>query len=282
MSTIVAGIPGAENARRSVSSVTLGLVQMRFLPATAAIMGFLAVLPTAALAQNGAHGVPPAPLAAMLDCPPSGRAATGARVGPAKGLAICKLEAADKSRALFAIDAALDAGGYQVWDNEDTGTSGAVRVLETKPYDGTASLDPASYAAPAPLRGARLAKGVKRSARYDVAEGRHTARGVIALRATPAMTGRKLTDLRDGEVFDVLARVSGTGWLLAGRDGVGIGYVPETVAWPIYASGGAYIDTDSRPLCRVFEAHINPQAGGAETRRYTACQGADGTWLLRS
>lgn len=255
---------------------------MRFPPATAAILGFLALLPTAALAQNGARPAPPAPLSAMLDCPPSGKAAAGARVGHGKGLAVCKLQATDKSRALTAIDAALDAGGYQVWDNEATGTSGAVRVLETKPYDGKTSLDPASYAAPAPLRGARLAKGVKRSAHYDVAEGRHTARAVIALRATPAVTGRKLADLKGGEDFDVLARVSGTGWLLAARDGVGIGYVPETVAWPIYASPGVYIDTDSRPLCRVFEAHVNPQDGEAETRRYTACQGADGTWLLRS
>ena len=252
---------------------------MRFLPATAAILGVLAVLPTAALAQNGARPAPPAPLSAMLDCPPSGKSAAGARVGRARGLAACKLQAADKHRALAAIDTALDAGGYQVWDNEQTGTSGAVRVLETKPYDGKTSLDPASYAAPAPLRGARLAKGVKRSAHYDVAEGRHTARGVIALRATPAMSGRKLAELKSGEAFDVLARVSGTGWLLAARDGVGIGYVPETVAWPIYASPGAYIDTDSRPLCRVFEAHINPQGADAETRRYTACQGADGEWL---
>lgn len=271
-----------ENARTSLSILSLGPVQMRFLPATAAILGLLVLLPTAALAQNGARSVPPAPLSAMLDCPPTGKAATGARVGHAKGLAVCKLESTDKSRALAALDAALDAGGYQVWDNETTGTSGAVRVLETKPYDGKASLDPASYAAPAPLRGARLAKGVKRSAHYDVADGRHTAHGVIALRATPALAGRKLADLKDGEDFDVLARVSGTGWLLASRAGVGIGYVPETVAWPIYASGGAYIDADSRPLCRVFEAHINPQEGPAETRRYTACQGADGTWLLRS
>ncbi|MES2341126.1 MAG: hypothetical protein V4597_05570 [Pseudomonadota bacterium] len=257
---------------------------MRLSPAAAAILTLVSVLPTAALAQNGAHGARPSALSAMLICPvsdPAKAAVAGVRVGKAKGYAVCKLQDADRDRALVAIDAALDQGGYQVWDNEQTGTSGAVRVLDTKPYDGKASLDPASYAAPAPLRGARLASGVKRAPRYDVAEGQHTAKGAIALRAAPAATGRKLAELKDGEHFDVLARVSGTGWLLAGRDGVGLGYVPETVAWPIYASRGAYIDADSRPLCRIFEVHFNPQGGPVETRRHTACQGADGQWLLR-
>ncbi|WP_312161336.1 glycine zipper 2TM domain-containing protein [Phenylobacterium sp.] len=81
-----------------------------------------------------------------------------------------------------------------------------------------------------------------------------------------------------GQGFDALARVSGTPWLLAGRDGMAIGYVSDTVVRP--SGGDQYAGGNS--VCRTFDQTIRTQGGAPETSRHTACKGADGQWVVQS
>jgi hypothetical protein len=49
----------------------------------------------------------------------------------------------------------------------------------------------------------------------------HTA----SLRAAPDYASRRLGKLHRGEQFESMAQVRNSGWVLVGRDGVGLGYV---------------------------------------------------------
>lgn len=127
------------------------------------------------------------------------------------------------------------------------------------------------------MSGLRLASGVDLAQGYDGAGGRYQARTTANLRGSPSTSSLIVGKLRPGEQFDALARVHGVNWLLAGREGVGVGYVSETVVRPV---GG--VAKAGGPVCRTFDQTIRTKGGAPETQRYTACKDPNGEWVVQS
>ena len=193
----------------------------------------------------------------------------GAAAGAATGSYIgCRMQRSDQAKAQAATQYALDRGGSQSWTNPETGASGDVRVISTSNGGG---------GQPVSLSGLRFANGVEPAGSFEAASGRYTARNTANIRGTPSTSGQVVGRLSAGQSFDALARVSGTQWLLAGRDGKAIGYVSDTVVRA--ANGGQYAGNS---VCRTFDQTIRTQNGAPQTDRYTACKGADGQWVVQS
>lgn len=192
-------------------------------------------------------------------------AVVGAAVGAAAGSYIgCRMQRSDQKKAERAAQEALDRNRDTRWSNSATGTSGETRLISTLPNGE-----------PVSLSGLRMASGVELQPSYDGASGRYTAPRTANLRGGPSTSSPIVGKLQPGEGIDALARVRGSNWLLAGRDGVAIGYVSETVVRP----SGA---TASGPVCRTFDQTIQTRDGSPETQRYTACKGADGQWVVQA
>lgn len=195
----------------------------------------------------------------------------GAAAGAAAGSYIgCRMQRTDQQKAQAAAQYALDRGGSQSWSNPETGASGDVRVISTSTGGG-------GRGQPVSLSGLRFASGVEPASSYESASGPYTAPKTVNIRARPTTSSPVVGRLAGGQSFDALARVSGTPWLLAGRDGMAIGYVSDTVVRP---SGGQYAGGNS--VCRTFDQTIRTQSGAPETSRHTACKGADGQWVVQS
>jgi surface antigen len=182
------------------------------------------------------------------------------------------LQVCDQQRAQAATERALNSGQNATWTNPESGASGRVTMVSSRPYDN-------DYNQPASMNGVRFAQGVEPQGPYLGASGRYEANNRVNLRATPSNDGRVINQLQPGESIDALARVRGypSDWLLAGRNGVAIGYVSETVVSPLtrtYSSGGGQ-------MCRTFDQTLTTGQGETETNRYTACQTANGEWVVQ-
>lgn len=256
-------------------------------PAIAAIAALAVSLPVATPAAAGGN-----PLSSIFKCESSGKkqeggaviggvvgglvgskvakndtigAVVGAAVGAAAGSYIgCRMQRSDQKKAELAAREALDRNRDTRWSNSTTGASGETRLVSTLPNGE-----------PVSMSGLRLASGVELQPNYDGASGRYTAPRTANLRGGPSTSSPIVGKLQPGEGIDALARVRGSNWLLAGRDGLAIGYVSETVVRP----SGA---TASGPVCRTFDQTIRTGDGAPETQRYTACKGADGQWVVQA
>jgi surface antigen len=199
----------------------------------------------------------------------------GAAVGAAAGSYIgCRMQVGDQQRAEAATREALDNGQNASWNNPETGASGRVTMVSSRPYD-------ASFNEPASLSGVRFAQGVEPQGPYTGASGRYRAPNRVNLRGTPSSEGRVVGQLGAGETFEALARVRAypSDWLLAGRNGVAIGYVSDAVVEPqtrSYSSNGG-----RGQMCRTFDQSVTTGSGETETNRYTACQTATGEWVVQ-
>ena len=189
----------------------------------------------------------------------------GAALGAAAGSYIgCRMQKSDQLKAEAAARDALNANRNASWSNPETGASGSVRMVSTK-----------SSAPPVSMGGLRLASGVDLAPGYEAAGGRYQARSAANLRGGPSVGAPVVGKLRPGEEIDALARVQGGGWLLAGRNGVGVGYVAESLVDP---AGG--LMQASGPVCRTFDQTLQARDGAPETQRYTACRNPDGEWVV--
>jgi surface antigen len=185
----------------------------------------------------------------------------GAALGAAAGSYIgCRMQRSDQRKAEQAAQDALNRNRNTSWTNAETGASGDVRMIST------------SSGEPVSMSGLRLASGVDLAQAYDGAGGRYRARSAANLRGSPSTTAPIVGKLRPGEEIDALARVQGSNWLLAGRDGIGVGYVSGTV---VNAVGG-------QSVCRTFDQTLRTKDGDPDTQRYTACKGANGEWVVQS
>jgi surface antigen len=195
-------------------------------------------------------------------------AALGAGLGAAAGSWVgCKLQRDDQTRMAQATEQALAYGQPQTWENPNTGASGRV------------SLAPDSYGgspyAPADLSGLRLASGVQLASAYEPSAPQYAVTTTTSVRAAPSTRSGVTGRLRRGERFQALGRVRGRAWILVGQNGLGVGYVPTSVARPVsgygYASGAG-------GDCRVVEQTVNTRDYGADTQRYRACRARNGEW----
>ena len=191
----------------------------------------------------------------------------GAAAGAAAGSYIgCRMQRSDQAKAQAATQYALDRGGARSWSNPETGASGDVRVVSTRPYGE-----------PVSMSGLRFARGVEPASGYESDGGRYAPRSTVNLRGGPSTSSPVVGKLRGGESIEALARVAGSDWILAGRDGEAVGYVSGGVVRPVGSSYAA-----NAPVCRTFDQTIRTRDGGPQTERYTACKGADGQWVVHS
>lgn len=192
----------------------------------------------------------------------------GAAAGAAAGSYIgCRMQRSDQQKAQYATQNALDRGGYQTWNNPETGASGDVRVVNN---------NNSSYGGPVSMSGMRFAPGVEPASSYASAGGSYRSSNTVNLRGGPSTSAPVVGKLRPGENIEALARVTGGNWLLAGRNGTAIGYVAESVVRPV---SGSYAGGNSN--CRTFDQTIRTQGGSPETQRYTACKGSNGEWVVQ-
>jgi surface antigen len=198
----------------------------------------------------------------------------GAAVGAAAGSYIgCHMQVADQQRAEAAARRALDTGQNASWNNPQTGASGRVTMVSTRPYD-------VATAQPVSLAGVRFAAGVEPQGPYFGAAGRYQASSRVNLRGAPNPQGRVVGQLQPGETIEAMARVRAypTDFLLVGSGGVAIGYVSDAAVQPMtrsYASNG-------NPVCRTFDQTMTTGSGETETNRYTACQSPNGEWVVQA
>jgi surface antigen len=197
--------------------------------------------------------------------------ALGAALGAAAGSYVgCRMQRSDQQRAELTARQALDQNDDVSWSNPDTGASGDVRMVSTRPYP------PQPYDEPPSLSGIRLASGVEIAESYEASGGKYWAPSTTKLRASPSSAAPVIGDLRAGDSIDGLARVRGSNWLLVGRDRVGIGYVLESAVRPIERA-----PRDVGPVCRTFDQTIQTRDGEPETQRYTACKDPNGEWVIQ-
>jgi surface antigen len=221
----------------------------------------------------------------------------GAAVGAAAGSYIgCRMQTSDQQRAEAAAQRALQYGENTSWTNPETGASGRINVISSRPYDARPYEGGGSdrgYQQPVNLRGVRFAAGVQPQRSYMGAAGEYEANNRVNLRGGPSTNAAIVGRLQAGESFDALARVRGANgmdWLLVGNDRTAIGYVAESVVTPVqqsyadnqYDRNQPYSGRASNQMCRTFDQTITTGSGDTETNRYTACQTPNGEWVVQA
>lgn len=214
----------------------------------------------------------------------------GAVVGAAAGSYIgCRMQTSDQQRAQAAAQLALDRGESTTWTNPQTGASGRINVVSSQPY-GSAPQGrdydrrDARDERPVSLAGLRFANGVQPQYSYTGASGQYEATNRVNLRGRPSADAQIVGQVERRDSIDAIARVRGQGedWLLAGRNGVAIGYVAESLMRPLGPPAYAEDRRDNGPVCRTFDQTITSGGGGQpETQRYTACKTANGEWVVQ-
>ncbi len=207
----------------------------------------------------------------------------GAGVGAAIGSSIgCNMNSADTDRAQSATRLSLQDGRSRTWSNSRTGASGRVDVVSSF-YRNDVAGRVADY--PRSLTDIRFASGVRMPANYVMLDNSYRAAAWLDVFAAPDGNSRVLDEIRDGESFDGLARIGG--WLLVGQNGRAIGYVNESYAdydgqanMYAYLDNGGYSRVTERRLCRTFDQTVRRQGGYQDRERFTACQNANGEWIV--
>lgn len=238
--------------------------------------------------------------------------ALGAVIGAAAGAALgsyigCRMQTQDQERAYASAQQALNTGQPTSWSNPQTGASGQYQVISStggtagygqpgysqpgygQPGYGQPGYGQPAYGAPQPisLAGLRVASNVQLSTQLETAPATsYTARSTANLRAGPSTSTARIGQLRNGEQLDGIAKVRGQPWILVGRNGLGVGYVSETVVRPVTPAAQTYAggytqasgSVSTQPLCRVIEQTINLPGSSPTVERYRACQDSTGTW----
>ncbi len=212
----------------------------------------------------------------------------GAGVGAAVGSSVgCNMAPADSTRAETATRTALNNNLSTTWSNSRSGYSGRIDIVNTFYRGGVASRVPDYNGPPRSLNDIRFARGVGMPGSYDLLQDRYVVGyGRANIYATPDPRSAILGQVREGEEFDGLARVSGR-WLLAGQNGMAVGYIIESWAdrqgradLYAYSSRPPPQRVSERQVCRTFDQTVRRKGYRGETQRYTACQNAAGQWII--
>jgi len=139
---------------------------------------------------------------------------------------------------------------------------------------------------PQPLsrQSVRLQRDVSWATAYETVPNMYRVSSTTFLRASPSAQARTLGQIfRDDEV-ETIARVQGTSWILVGRNGEGVGYVPDNVLQPLQQSSYAPQYAVAPSDCRIVEQIVTTRQYGTQTERLRACRdpagGAAGAWTF--
>ena len=206
----------------------------------------------------------------------------GAAIGAAAGSDVgCRMGSGDQSRAQTATQTALNTGKPQTWRNERSGATGRIDIVDSYNYGADNNAGPSRVT----LESVRWTQGVERPREYQPDGASYRVIGAPVLRAGPSAKTRQLGALRDGERVDGVVRIEGTDWLLAARDGPAIGYVAGASLQETRDArprGRPRYDPNAGQTCRVFDQTFTPRGGQPENQRFTACQTAQGEWVIQN
>lgn len=185
----------------------------------------------------------------------------GGALGAAAGSAIgCKLQKNDRAKAERAMNDALAKNQNQSWNSAETGASGTVEVSNTA-------------LAGADLAGLTFAKGVEPAPGYNKVGATYVTSASANVRSAPGLQGNILGQLPAGTRVWVPASVNGAPWFLVAQDGVGRGYVSNSLltkaASQTVASG-----------CKMVKQTVSLPSEAAASETYQACKDASGQWSL--
>lgn len=185
----------------------------------------------------------------------------GGAVGAAAGSAVgCKLQKNDRVKAERAMNDALAKNQNQTWNNAETGASGTVEV-------GGAAI------AGADLSGITSAKGVEPASGYTKVAATYVTSASANVRSAPGLQGNILGQLPAGTRVWVPASVNGAPWFLVAQDGVGRGYVSNSLltkaATQTAASG-----------CKMVKQTVSLPGEGSASETFQACKDASGQWSM--
>jgi surface antigen len=184
----------------------------------------------------------------------------GAAAGAAAGGYIgCRMQSTDAALAEQATKKALETGVAQTWTNSRTGNSGRINVVSS------------SYGPPIDGRNIRYASGVQSLPSFEAAGGAYVANSTANLRAGPSTKAKVVGKVASGESFDALGVAPTGGWVLVGRNGLGVGYAAASLVRP-------YGQTVAS--CRVIDASVAGGGQGASSQRYSACKDERGEWQV--
>ncbi len=165
----------------------------------------------------------------------------GAVVGAAAGSYIgCSMGERDQASLEDATLRALNEGRSTDWSNPQTGAQARINVYadtSTPQYGAGYGQGGYNNSYNAPRYGDRLStqnlrfgSRVNTSASFETVAPRQVATTDTFIRMSPNLRAQTNGSLRSGEQFEAMAKVVGQPWLLVGRNGVGVGYVPTAGA----------------------------------------------------
>lgn len=181
-------------------------------------------------------------------------AAVGAGVGSWVG---CRMGGQDRASLEDATLRALNEGRNTDWNNPQTGASARINIYADTTTYGSA-YGGGGYATPRygdrmGYGQVRLGQRISAASSYLTTAPSYTALNQVYIRTAPRTNAPTNGSLRRGEQFQALARVEGSNWILVGRGGEGIGYVPETSARAITetVTYAPYVEPISRQSIRL-------------------------------
>lgn len=185
----------------------------------------------------------------------------GGALGAATGSAIgCKLQKNDLVKAERAVNDALAKNQDQTWSNAETGASGTVEVGKTAMTG-------------ADLAGLTFAKGVEPATGYNKVGASYVTSASANVRSAPGLQGNILGQLPAGTRVWVPASVSGAPWFLIAQDGVGRGYVSNSL---LTKSASQTVDSG----CKMVKQTVSLPEEGSASETYQACKDSSGQWTM--
>lgn len=183
----------------------------------------------------------------------------GAAVGAAAGSWVgCRLGGRDQASLEDATLRALNEGRNTEWNNPQTGASARINIYA----DSTAYRSPPRYGERLGYGQVRLARRVNAAGGYLTTAPAYTATSQTYIRTAPRSNAPTNGLLRRGERFQALAQVEGSNWILVGRNGEGVGYVPQSAVREIAetVTTAPYVEPIAREAIRLNAGVIRASA----------------------
>lgn len=186
----------------------------------------------------------------------------GGALGAAAGSALgCHLQKNDRVKAERAMNDALAKNQNQTWKSEETGASGTVEVGQ-------------AVAGGADLSGISFAKGVEPASGYTKVGASYVTSAAANVRSAPGLQGAVLGQLPAGTRVWVPASVNGAPWYLVAQDGVGRGYVSNSLLSRVATT------TAAASGCKMVKQTVDMPGEGSASETYQACKDASGQWTM--
>ncbi|PCK01699.1 MAG: hypothetical protein COA42_22935 [Alteromonadaceae bacterium] len=204
----------------------------------------------------------------------------GGYIGAQIGKHLDEKDRARHAKATQDVLLAQKNGASSSWENEESGTSGVVSVVEESKTTETAQI---------PI----YKDKVEQVPALELIDQAYTTSKTVNIRTGPGTDYRKAPPaLYPGEKFGVIGRViDSPNWLMIEKNGAGSGFVYASLVEPLGEPNSsdsfdsdnanfALVDTETVLTCKVVKHEITYDDGEVETDTVEMCLQGDGSWNL--